>query len=178
MSKTVTRSKLSDFVRDIPDYPKPGIVFKDITPLLGNAQAFKQAVIGMAEPWLHSNIAYVFGIESRGFMFGAAMATYLGAGFVPVRKPHKLPAKIYEVEYALEYGTDKLGVHQDAIPEGAKILIVDDVLATGGTMRATVELAERLGAEVAGLSFLMELSFLKGREKLPQGFPIHKLLTY
>ena len=168
---------LSDFVRDISDFPKPGIIFKDITPLLSSADAFAQSIRQMAEPWRGQGIEYIVGIESRGFMFGAAMAQLLGTGFVPVRKPNKLPAQRYEVEYALEYGTDKLGIHQDAFVAGSKALIVDDVLATGGTMRATLQLAGQLGADVAGLCFLMELTFLSGRAKLPQ-IPIHTLIKY
>ncbi len=177
MSKIATQLDLKSFVRDIPDFPKPGIVFKDITPLLKNPQAFSQAIAQMSEPWQGQPIDHVIGIESRGFMFGAPMAVRLGAGFIPIRKPHKLPAEAFEVEYDLEYGKDKLGVHKDAVRPGERVLIVDDVLATGGTMQACVELARKLGADVAGIAFLIELSFLNGRQKI-QGQKIHRLIEY
>lgn len=168
---------LGDLIRNVPDYPKPGIVFKDITPLLKDPQAFSRVVQAIADRYRDQQIDYVLGIESRGFIFGAAVATALSAGFIPVRKPGKLPHDTHRCEYALEYGTDALEIHQDAVEAGKRVLIVDDVLATGGTAAAAVELVRCTGGEVAGLAFLMELGFLKGREKLP-GLDVTSLLTY
>lgn len=157
---------LEAHIRDIPDFPEPGIVFKDITPLLGLPDAFDTALAEMIEPFLDLAITKVVGIEARGFIFGAPIADRLGAGFVPVRKPGKLPWSVRSQEYALEYGTDTLEVHNDAVGPSDRLLIVDDVLATGGTARATVDLFTGLGAKVEGLSVLMELVFLGGRSKL------------
>jgi adenine phosphoribosyltransferase len=157
---------LKDYVRDIPDFPKPGIVFKDITPLLADPQAFSTAVDALLAPFASEQIDKVFGIEARGFVFAGPVAHVHGAGFVPVRKAGKLPWDIEREEYELEYGTDLLEVHRDAVAPGERVLIVDDVLATGGTAAAVVRLVERLGGEVVGLSFVIELGFLGGRKKL------------
>jgi adenine phosphoribosyltransferase len=164
-------------VRDVPDFPKPGIVFKDITPLLADAVLFKRTTRAMAEPFMEAGITHVVAIESRGFLLGAPVAQILGAGLIPVRKPGKLPATTASVEYALEYGTDRLEIHADACDDGARVLIVDDVLATGGTAQATAELVRGRGAVVAGFSFLMTLSFLDGARRL-DGSPIHQVIRY
>jgi adenine phosphoribosyltransferase len=153
-------------IREIPDFPKPGILFYDITTLLKDAGAFREAVELMLEPYREERIDVVVGMESRGFIFSAPMAYALGAALVPVRKLGKLPAEVLSVEYALEYGSNTLEIHRDAISPGQRVLIVDDLLATGGTVRGTIELVERLQGEIAGLSFLVELDFLKGRERL------------
>ena len=154
-------------VRNVPDFPKPGILFKDITTVLKNKTLFGETVKQLAKQYKGKKIDKIVSVESRGFIFGAALAYQLGAGFVPVRKPNKLPAETLREEYALEYGTDALEIHTDAIKKGEKILIHDDVLATGGTASATVKLVERLGGKLIGACFLIELSFLNGREKLP-----------
>ena len=164
-------------IRDIPDFPKPGIVFKDITPLLADGPAFRRVTAHMAAPYQQSRITHVVGIESRGFILGAPIAQHLGAGFVPVRKPGKLPSRTETLEYALEYGTDRLEIHADAVHRGARVLLVDDVLATGGTADATCQLVERLGGEVVGCSFLMALSFLPGIERM-RGRPVRTVVTY
>jgi adenine phosphoribosyltransferase len=153
-------------IRDVPDFPKSGIVFKDITPILLDAALFHHATEAMAAPFAGDAITHVIGIESRGFILGAPVAQHLGAAFVPVRKPGKLPSTVERVQYALEYGTDALEMHRDALGSGDRALIVDDVLATGGTARATCELVERIGARVVGCSFLMTLSFLPGVQTL------------
>ena len=170
-------TRLKALIRDVPDFPKPGILFKDITPLLGDAAALHDATHAMANRFRGARIDRVVGIESRGFIIGAYVARDLGVGFVPVRKPNKLPAQKTSVEYALEYGTDRLEVHTDAVANGARVLIVDDVLATGGTARAACELMERVGAEVVGLSFLLVLDSLRGRERLA-GRQIGTVLAY
>ena len=157
---------LRALVRDIPDFPQPGVVFKDITPMLADPAALRAAVDALAEPFLAHGVERVVGIEARGFILAAPVAERLGAGFVPVRKLGKLPWRTEAITYALEYGTDTLEVHLDAVGVGQRVLIVDDVLATGGTATSTASLIERLGAEVVGLSFLIELSFLGGRERL------------
>lgn len=167
---------LKGLVRDVPDYPKPGIVFKDITPVLANPAAFAQAIESLALPFVGKGIDAVLGIESRGFMFAAPIALRLAAGFVPVRKPGKLPCATDRVEYALEYGTDALEMHRDALRPGARVLVVDDVIATGGTAAATVALARRQGAEVVATTFLLELTFLEGVAKLD--VPSSALLRY
>lgn len=166
-------------VRDVPDFPKPGIMFKDITPLLADSALFRETTDAMAQPFGGDRITHVVAIESRGFILGAPVAQRLSAGFVPVRKAGKLPAKTVAEEYALEYGTDILEVHADACDWGGKprVLIVDDVLATGGTADATRRLIEGLGAEVVGFSFLIALAFLPGLAKL-QGRPLRALVTY
>lgn len=169
--------RLEDYIRDVPDFPKPGILFKDITPLLGAPDAFRASVERLAEPWHDQGIGKIAGIESRGFIFGAAVAQILGCGFVPVRKPGKLPYRSQRHEYALEYGTDALEIHEDAFSSKEKVLIVDDVLATGGTAAAAGSLVRRLGADLIGYAVVIELSFLGGREKL-DGTRLHSMITY
>jgi adenine phosphoribosyltransferase len=163
---TADQSSLRSYVRDIADYPIEGVTFRDITPLLGNAAALAQAVDGMVEQFDGVEIDHVVGVEARGFIFGAAVAYRAGAGFVPVRKAGKLPWAVVREEYSLEYGSDKLEIHRDAIHPGERILIVDDVLATGGTAAATAKLVEALGGVIAGLAFLIEIDELGGRAKL------------
>jgi adenine phosphoribosyltransferase len=157
---------LREKIREIPDFPKPGILFYDITTLLKDPVAFKEAIDLMLEPFKDDSVDIVVGMESRGFIFSAPMAYQLDAGLVPVRKLGKLPAETITVEYALEYGSNTLEIHRDAVQPGQKVLIVDDLLATGGTVKGTIELIERLKGEVIGLAFLVELEFLKGRERL------------
>ncbi len=164
-------------IREVPDFPKPGILFYDITTLLKDAPAFRSIVDELTFRYREKRIAKVIGIESRGFIFGAPLAYRLGAGFIPVRKPGKLPAHTFEVQYNLEYGSNSLTIHRDAIEEGEQVLIVDDLLATGGTAAATVKLVRQLGGQMVGLVFLVELAALKGREKL-NGCDIHSLVTY
>ncbi|TMB49883.1 MAG: adenine phosphoribosyltransferase [Chloroflexi bacterium] len=164
-------------IREVPDFPKPGILFYDITTLLKDPDAFRQVIDRMADQVKDSSVDLVVGMESRGFIFSAPLAYQLHAGFVPVRKLGKLPAETIEVEYDLEYGTATLEIHKDAIQPGQRVLIVDDLLATGGTVQGTIELVQRLGGEIAGLSFMVELTGLNGREKLGD-FQIHTLLTY
>lgn len=153
-------------VRDIPDFPQPGIIFKDITPVLADPAAFREAVRAMTDPWRQRGIDRVVGVESRGFIFGAPIALELGAGFVPVRKVGKLPHETIAQEYTLEYGTATLEIHKDGIRRGERVLIVDDLLATGGTINATAQLVELLGGHVVGIGFLVELDFLGGRQRL------------
>jgi adenine phosphoribosyltransferase len=166
---------LESLIRDIPDFPKPGVVFKDITPLLASPDGFKEAIARLAEPYLSSGVTKVLGAEARGFILGGALACLLGAGFVPARKPGKLPWTTTSAEYSLEYGTDQLEMHIDAIAPGDRVLIVDDVLATGGTAGAKADLVRRNGGEVVGFTFLMELDFLHGREKLGD-LQVHSLI--
>ncbi len=161
-----TALELRRAVRDVPDFPTPGVVFKDITPLLADADLFRKATDALAAPFIGQGITHVVAVEARGFIFGAPVADRLGAGFIPVRKAGKLPWRAERIEYALEYGSGVLEMHGDAIDRGARVLVVDDVLATGGTAAATCALAERLGANIAGCSFLIELSFLGGRTGL------------
>ena len=168
---------LKDLIRDIPDFPKPGVVFKDITPLLADPDGFGYALEAITGAFADGRIDKVVGIEARGFMFAAPIAYRLHAGFIPVRKMGKLPWSIEREEYLLEYGTDLLEIHADAVQPGERVLIVDDVLATGGTASATVRLVERLGGEVVGLGFVIELSFLDGRRQLP-GRQLVSLVTY
>ena len=170
-------SQVRNLIRDIPDYPKPGITFKDITPMLAEPAAFVAATRAMAEPFRDDGVTHVVAIESRGFILGGPVAQQLGVGFIPVRKPGKLPAETRRAEYALEYGTDVLEIHADACPTGARVLIVDDVLATGGTAAATQRLVESIGATVVGFSFLIALSFLPGLERLTDG-KVKSVLTY
>ena len=158
---------LKQLIRDVPDFPKPGILFKDITTLLRDAGGLHSAIDCLAEPYREARLDKVVGIESRGFIFGAAVADRLGVGFVPVRKPGKLPAATLSASYALEYGTDTLEMHRDALGPGQRVLVVDDLLATGGTARAAVSLVRECGAEVAGVAFLIELEALNGRAQLP-----------
>lgn len=169
---------LSRYIIDVPDFPKPGIVFKDFTPLLADAEALRQAVDLMAEPFRGKGIDVVLGAESRGFIFGTAIARALACGFVPVRKPGKLPRETHRVAYELEYGTDQLEAHTDAAGPGQKALIVDDLLATGGTLVACGELAGRLGVAIVGMSVLIELKGLKGRDRLARFGPVHSVLQY
>jgi len=169
---------LRRYVRDVPDFPKPGVVFKDITPLLAHAAAFKACVTALAEPYRATRVGAVCAIEARGFIFGAALATELRAGFVPIRKPRKLPAPALGIDYALEYGSDRLEVHRDALTPGERVVLVDDVLATGGTLLAARVLIERLGAELLGASVVIELGFLGARTRWPGSLPLHALLTY
>jgi len=164
-------------IRDVADFPKPGIIYRDVTPLLGDVEAFRITVDALADAFAGRPIDMVVGVEARGFILAAPVAYRLGAGFVPVRKPGKLPWHIESEEYALEYGVDRLEMHTDAVGPGEEVLIVDDVIATGGTARAAVQLVERLGATVAGLAFAVELTFLAGREKL-DGHEIVSLVTY
>jgi adenine phosphoribosyltransferase len=170
-------SDLRAKIRDIKDFPTEGILFKDITTLLKDGPAFRTVVDKLAAEYSRQRVDIVVGIESRGFIFAGAVAHQLSAGFVPVRKLGKLPGKTIEVEYELEYGTATLEIHSDAIGKGQRVLIVDDLLATGGTVMGTIELVRRLGGEIAGLSFMVELGALKGRDKLGE-FDIHALLTY
>jgi adenine phosphoribosyltransferase len=167
---------LTSLVRDIPDFPRPGVVFKDITPLLADHAAFRACIDALVDHFDGRQVDRVLGIEARGFIVAAPVAYRFGAGFTPVRKAGKLPWRVEQEEYALEYGTDLLEIHVDAVRPGDRVLIVDDVLATGGTAAATVRLAERLGAEVVGLAFLIELAFLSGRTKL-EGREIHSLMV-
>lgn len=159
-------SDLRSFVRDVPDFPTPGILFRDITPLLASPEAFRAAVRAMAEPFRGKGIEKVLGIEARGFMFGGAIARELEIGFVPARKPGKLPRETLRASYGLEYGKDCLEIHSDAFGRGESVLIADDVLATGGTAGAAAELVEKLGAEVSGITFFIELEKLNGRSRL------------
>lgn len=168
---------LNKFIRDIPDFPKPGILFKDITTLLKDNKAFKKAINLLSKPYKNKKIDFVVAVEARGFIFAGALAYKLGAGFIPVRKKGKLPHKTHAVTYDLEYGTDTLEIHQDALEEGSRVLIFDDLLATGGTVKAVIELVEKLGGKIQGISFLIELSFLNGRKKLGK-YPINALIKY
>ena len=163
-------------IREIPDFPKPGILFYDITTLLCDSQGFRDTIDALAAPYMGQDIDQVIGIESRGFILGAAVAATLGCGFVPVRKPGKLPGATHKEAYSLEYGENALEIHQDACASQKRILIVDDVLATGGTLRAATTLVERLGGDVAGISLLIELAFLEGRSRL-SGFDVRSLLV-
>ena len=164
-------------IREVPDFPKPGILFYDITTLLKDAKALRAITDELTDRYVMMGIAKVVGIESRGFILGGTLATRLSAGFIPVRKPGKLPADIFEVKYNLEYGSNSLAIHRDAIQMGEKVLIVDDLLATGGTAAATVHLIRQLGGEIAALDFLVELTSLRGREKL-SGYSVHSTIVY
>ena len=164
-------------IRDVPDFPKPGIVFKDIMPLLADAEALRQTVDELSDWAEDKNPDLILAVEARGYITGGALACRLGCGFVAARKPGKLPWKTIAAKYALEYGFDTLELHADAITRGQRVLVHDDVLATGGTAKATVELVEQLGGEVAGLPFIVELGFLNGREKLA-GYDVHALISY
>lgn len=168
---------LIDTIRSVPDFPKKGIVFKDITTLLKNAEALEVALNRMTEHYKNSGVQKVVGIEARGFIFGGALACMLRAGFVPARKPGKLPAQRNRQEYALEYGTDAIELHSDAIEPGERVLMHDDLLATGGTMAAACRLVQASGGVIVGVSFLIELQFLGGRERLP-GLDVHSLVKY
>ena len=164
-------------IRKIPDFPKPGILFYDITTLLKDSKGFQQVIRDLTDHYHSKEISKVVGIESRGFILGGPLASNLNAGFVPVRKPGKLPADVFEVKYNLEYGSNSLAIHRDAVEMGERVLVVDDLLATGGTAAATVHLLRQLGAEIVGCAFLVELLALGGREKL-DGCTVHSLLSY
>ena len=166
---------LESYIRDVPDFPKKGILFKDITPLLADPAALNEAVTRLCAPYEGLGVQIVTGIESRGFIFGALAAQHLAAGFVPVRKAGKLPSRTVSQTYALEYGTDTIQVHADAIPPGAKVLMIDDLLATGGTMAAACQLVRTLGGRIIGVSFVIELCFLAGRTKLAE-YNVHSLI--
>ncbi|MDQ3071039.1 MAG: adenine phosphoribosyltransferase [Acidobacteriota bacterium] len=168
---------LKERIRHVPDFPKPGILFYDVTTLLRDPAGFREALDAMCAPYAQGSIDLIAGIESRGFILGAAMADRLGTGFVPIRKLGKLPAKTVRESYSLEYGTDSLEVHEDAITAGQRVLIVDDLLATGGTAAAVLKLVKKLGGTVVGLAFLVELDFLPGRRKL-EGEALHVVLHY
>src|SRR5262249_18840522 len=178
MSKLGMNSdQLKKLIREVPDFPKKGILFYDITTLLRDKTGFAQLIDLFSEHYIGKNIDLILGMEARGFIFGPALAYRLNAGFVPVRKPGKLPAATSRVEYALEYGSNSLEIHKDALAQGQKVLIVDDLLATGGTAEATAKLASQFGAEITGLAFVVELDFLKGREKL-KNYDVFSLLHY
>lgn len=168
---------LKALIREIPDFPKPGILFYDITTLLKDKLGFATLIDALAEHYIGKEVDLILGMEARGFIFAPALAYRLNAGFVPVRKPGKLPAETAKFNYSLEYGSNTLEIHKDAIQKGERVLIVDDLLATGGTAQATTALASSLGAEIAGLAFVVELDFLKGREKLA-GYDVFSLLRY
>jgi adenine phosphoribosyltransferase len=168
---------LKQLIREVPDFPKPGILFYDITTLLRDKRGFATLIDTLSEHYLEKDIDLVLGMEARGFIFGPAVAYRLNAGFVPLRKPGKLPAATAKYDYALEYGTNTLEIHKDAIQKGQRVIIVDDLLATGGTAEATTKLAASLGADIAGLGFVVELDFLKGRDKL-EGYDVYSLLHY
>jgi adenine phosphoribosyltransferase len=174
---TLLTQRLKEAIRDIPDFPKPGIMFKDITPVLADPELFRWTTQAIAAPFASAEVSYVVGVESRGFILGAPVAQELGAGFIPVRKAGKLPSRTAAVEYALEYGTDRLEIHADACGIDARVLVVDDVLATGGTAAATCRLVEGLGGVVVGCSFLIVLSFLPGLAAL-LGRRVEALVTY
>lgn len=165
-----------DYIRDIPDWPTEGVLFKDITPLLGNKDAFRAAIDQMADAFKDAGITKVMGAEARGFLFGTAIAYVLNAGFVPARKPGKLPSKTISADYELEYGLNTLEVHEDSFTSDDVVLIVDDVMATGGTAKAKAELVNDLGARVAGYAFVLELEFLHGRDKLDPSIPVVSLV--
>jgi len=168
---------LAKYIRAIPDWPKRGILFRDITPLLADPKAFPTAVDALCAPFFGVGVQYVAAVEARGFIFGSAVAERLGAGFIPVRKKGKLPGATETATYELEYGVDTLEMHRDAIPAGAKVLMVDDLLATGGTMSAACTLIEKVGAHIAGIAFVIELSDLQGRKRL-SSYRIHALISY
>jgi adenine phosphoribosyltransferase len=174
---TMSADRLKALIREVPDFPKKGILFYDITTLLKDKAGFATLIDQLSEHYVGQNIDLVLGMEARGFIFAPALAYRLNAGFVPVRKPGKLPAECVKFDYALEYGTNSLELHKDAIHKGQRVLIVDDLLATGGTAAATAKLAESLGATIVGLGFVVELDFLKGREKL-KNYEVMSLLRY
>lgn len=177
MTLPIAQLNLADYIRDIPDFPQPGILFKDVTPLMREPAALHATIERLADALADTPFDHVVGIESRGFIFGAPLAYKLGRGFVPIRKPGKLPYHTERIDYTLEYGSGSLEVHKDALEAGHRVVIVDDLLATGGTVSATRELLTRLGAEVVAAAFVVELGFLNGRERLP-GLPVRSLLTY
>lgn len=168
---------LESYIMDVPDFPKKGIVYKDITPLLANDRAMKSALQQLADHYSNYDFDYIAGAESRGFIFGIGLSQLMGKGFIPIRKPGKLPRATHRESYGLEYGEDTLEIHQDAVKPGEKVLLVDDLLATGGTMEATIKLMKKCGAEVVGCGFLIELSFLNGRDSL-EPVPVFSLIDY
>lgn len=171
-------AQIKQVIRNVPDFPKVGIQFKDITTALKKPDVFREILDRLAEEYKNKEIDYIIGIESRGFIFGAALAYLLGCGFVPVRKKGKLPAEVLSQEYALEYGTDKIEVHKDALRRGDKVLVIDDLLATGGTAEASALLMQKAGAQIVGFAFVIELLDLDGRKKLEQYAPVSALVTY
>ena len=173
----VTAAEIGHAIRNVPDFPKPGIQFKDITPVLADARLFAGSIDLLTENFAPGSVDAVIGIDARGFIFAAAAATKLKAGFVPVRKKGKLPYKTHEQDYALEYGHSTVAMHIDALKPGARVLLIDDLLATGGTSAAAVALVEKLGGKILQMNFLIELKFLNGREKL-KGYPIHSVVAY
>lgn len=175
--KPIDCAPLKSLVRTVPDFPKPGILFYDITTLLKDKKGFAQLIDALAAHYIGEEVDLVLGIEARGFIFGPALAYRLNAGFVPVRKPRKLPAETARVTYDLEYGTDSLEIHVDAIEPGQRVVLVDDLLATGGTMEATIKLVQKLGGHIAGLAFAIELDFLGGRDKFTE-YDVFSLLHY
>lgn len=177
MTDTSLRQRIESTIRDVPDFPKPGIVFKDICPVLQNGPLFAEITQALADRYANEKIDAIVGIESRGFIFGAPLANALGVGFVLVRKPGKLPAQTVGIDYELEYGTDRLELHKDALSPNQRVILVDDLLATGGTASATIELIQSLDAQVVELACLIELSFLNGKENL-HNVPVHALVTY
>jgi adenine phosphoribosyltransferase len=170
--------ELAALIRAVPDFPRPGVMFRDVTPLLANAAQFARCIDALAEPWHDSGVQAVCGIEARGFIFGAALAQKLHAGFVPLRKPGKLPPPVVSVDYQLEYGVDALQAQRNAISPGGRVLLVDDVLATGGTLLAACELVEQLKGELIGASVVIELEVLQGRSRWSSEKPLHSLLRY
>lgn len=178
MDRSKQLALLKNHIRNIPDFPEPGIQFKDITPLLKNAKTLKITAQLLAQPFLSEDVDYVVGLESRGFLFGPGLAQSLEAGFVPVRKPGKLPAETITASYSLEYGKNSVDIHTDAIPPGSRVLIHDDLIATGGTAKAATELVQKLDAEVMGYSFIIELEFLKGRDLLQKSAPAEVLICF
>lgn len=177
MSKSLKKSELKNFIRDVPDFPKPGIIFKDITPLLRDHSALKKSIDLMAKKYKKDKIDYVVAVEARGFIFGTALAYKLGAGFIPIRKRGKLPYKTKSISYQLEYGTDNLEIHEDAIMPNSRVLVVDDLLATGGTVKAVTSLLREQNANIIGIACLVELKFLKGKDQLTD-FPLYSLIKY
>lgn len=169
--------KLESYIRNIPDFPKKGIQFKDITTILNNKKAFKATIDSLAKALKNKKVDFVVAAEARGFILGGALSYKLGCGFVPVRKPGKLPYKTYKHTYSLEYGTNELHIHEDALPKNAKVLILDDLLATGGTAEALVSLVKKFGAKIVGVAFLIELTELKGREKFKE-YPVYSLIKF
>jgi adenine phosphoribosyltransferase len=174
----MTVEQLRTFVRDVPDFPKPGILFKDITPLLRSPEALDAACAALAEPFREQGVTAVAAIESRGFIFGSVVAQSLGVGFIPIRKPGKLPWTKRRHEYVLEYGSDALEIHDDALTDADRVVVIDDVLATGGTLGAAAHLVRGLGATLVGAAVVIELAFLDGRAKLGDGVSVHSLLRY
>ena len=169
---------LKTFIRDIPDWPKPGILFRDITPLLADPDAYNQGVAALIEDYRDADIDCVAAVEARGFIFGTTVAERLGVGFIPVRKKGKLPAKTIAHSYDLEYGSDTIEIHEDAVSAGTRVLLVDDLLATGGTMKACCDLVDQLGGDIVGVTVLIELGFLPGRERLRPHDNVHAVVEY